>query len=105
MTTERASDLSVDFQAVNTACLRSFTSLLAIWVPGGVQRGNEWVARNPHRADRRAGSFSINIRSGKWADFATGDRGGDPVSLYAFLKGLSQSQAALELRTDWGMGR
>ena len=45
--------------------------------------GHEYVARNPTRADRRPGSFKINLRTGRWADFATGDKGGDPVSLAA----------------------
>ena len=43
---------------------------------------------NPTRADRRPGSFSVNTRTGRWADFATGDRGGDVVSLAAYLHGL-----------------
>ena len=32
-------------------------------------RGSEYVVRNPIRADRTAGSFLVNVRSGKWADF------------------------------------
>ena len=40
------------------------------------------------RSDRRPGSFSVNTRTGRWADFATGDRGGDVVSLAAYLHGL-----------------
>ena len=44
-----------------------------------------YVALNPTRNDRRPGSFKINIRTGRWCDFATGDRGGDPVSLVAYL--------------------
>jgi hypothetical protein len=59
--------------------------------------------RNPRRPDRRPGSFLINLRTGKWADFATGDKGGDPVSLAAFLFGLSQSKAAEELARMLGV--
>jgi hypothetical protein len=40
----------------------------------------------------------VNLRTGKWADFATGDRGGDPVSLAAFLFDLSQREAAQRLQ-------
>ena len=43
--------------------------------------GREYVARNPRRDDRRAGSFKINVTAGRWSDFATGDKGGDPISL------------------------
>jgi hypothetical protein len=44
-----------------------------------------YVALNPTRNDRRPGSFKINIRMGRWCDFAAGDQGGDPVSLVAYL--------------------
>jgi hypothetical protein len=37
------------------------------------------------------------MRTGRWADFATADRGGDPVSLAAYLFGLTQVQAARRL--------
>lgn len=93
----------VFFVAVNMECLRRFPGLLAQWLPDGRQRGQEWIARNPTRADRRAGSFKVNTATGRWADFATGDVGGDPVSLYAYLKGTSQSDAARALSREWGL--
>jgi hypothetical protein len=71
--------------------------LLCCWLPDGQLVGNEWVARNPRRNDRRPGSFKINIKTGRWADFATGDAGGDVISLAAYLSGLSQREAALQL--------
>jgi len=52
------------------------------------------VALNPRRHDRRLGSFSINLRTGRWADFATANRGGDIISLAAYLFGTSQVKAA-----------
>jgi hypothetical protein len=36
----------------------------------------------------------INLATGQWADFATTDRGGDPVSLCAYVEGVSQGEAA-----------
>jgi hypothetical protein len=41
--------------------------------------------------------------TGKWADFATGDKGGDPIALAAYLSGLSQVEAARELATMLGV--
>jgi hypothetical protein len=55
------------------------------------------MVRNPKRHDRRPGSFKVNLRTGKWADFATGDQGGDVVSLAAFLGGIGQREAAERL--------
>ena len=65
--------------------------------------GGEYVARNPTRHDRRPGSFKVNLRTGRWADFATGDRGGDPVSLAAYLFGLTQAEAARRLADMLGV--
>jgi hypothetical protein len=36
-------------------------------------------------------------RAGVWCDFATGERGGDPVSLYAAIMRVRQSEAARRL--------
>jgi hypothetical protein len=70
---------------------------------GGTIVGNEFVALNPKRADRHRGSFKINIRNSRWADFATGDRGGDPISLIAFLADVSQREAACLLARMLGI--
>src|SRR6187200_96291 len=86
-----------DFLGVNAAALAVLPDLLAHWLPDGHRPGAEWVATNPTRTDRRRGSFSVNTRTGRWADFATGDRGGDVVSLAAYLHGLSQADAARRL--------
>lgn len=84
----------VDFASINRAALPVLPALLARWLPDGQRAGTEWVARNPTREDRNLGSFRINLRTGRWADFATGDKGGDVVSLSAYLFGLSQVGAA-----------
>ena len=87
----------VDFDGINRAALAALPALLARWLPGGKQQGNEYMVRNPKRHDRRPGSFKVNLRTGKWADFATGDQGGDVVSLAAFLGGIGQREAAERL--------
>jgi hypothetical protein len=73
------------------------------WLPGGRIEGAEYVVRNPRRVDHRAGSFRINTRTGRWADFATGDKGGDPISLAAFLAGCGQFEAARRLAAMLGI--
>lgn len=73
----------IDFDALR-AQLDGF-ALVPQWLPGGKARGSEWISRNPTRGDRAAGSFSCNMQTGLWADFATGDTGGDLVSLWAYL--------------------
>ena len=94
---------SIDFKAVNEAALARLAEILQRWLPDGHVVGGEFIARNPTRADRRPGSFKINMTSGRWADFATGSKGGDPVSLAAYLAGCGQAEAARELATMLGM--
>lgn len=93
----------IDFAAVNRAALGRLPDILARWLPGGRIEGREYVVRNPKRHDQRPGSFKINIDTGRWADFATGDRGGDPISLAAFLFGLRQVEAAQQLGEMLGL--
>ncbi|MEZ5933898.1 MAG: hypothetical protein R3F54_18500 [Alphaproteobacteria bacterium] len=95
----------VDFTVVNAAARTNLLPILQRWLPDGRVHGREFVARNPKREDRRPGSFSINLRSGKWADFASNDRGGDPVSLAAYLFDLSQMEAARRLADMLGVQR
>ena len=87
----------VDFGAINRAALPYLPDLCARWLPEGRRRGHEYVACNPRRADNRPGSFSINLNTGRWADFAVGARGGDAVSLAAYVSGLDQVDAAIRL--------
>jgi hypothetical protein len=94
---------SIDFERLNRTALAVLPSLLVRWLPDGRRQGEEWVARNPRRADHHPGSFKINLRNGKWADFASGDKGGDVVSLAAFLAGIGQAEAARNLADMLGV--
>ena len=94
----------IDFSAINAAALQCFDSLLREWLPDGHKDGPEYKSLNPTRADSRAGSFSINVVKGVWQDFATDDKGSDPVSLYAYLfHGNDQGAAAKELGDRLGV--
>jgi hypothetical protein len=93
----------LDFSAINSAALSALPSLLLRWLPEGSASGGEYTARNLRRTDRRSGSFKINMHTGRWADFATGDKGGDVVSLAAYLAGISQGEAARRLADMLGI--
>ena len=94
----------VDFNRINRAALAALPALLTRWLPDGRQVvAGEWVSRNPRRADRTPGSFKINMRTGRWSDFAAGDKGGDVVSLAAYLAALSQADAARALARALGI--
>lgn len=88
------------YKSTNAILLNSGGTHLMQWLPSGKLEGCEFVALNPLRLDNNAGSFRINIQTGKWADFATLDKGGDLISLYAYLNKCSQSKALKRLRNS-----
>ncbi|MCC7280082.1 MAG: DUF3987 domain-containing protein [Chromatiaceae bacterium] len=95
---------SIDIATVARAALEQSERILATWLPDGKRQGAEWLARNPTRDDANPGSFSVNLLTGKWSDFATDtDKGGDLVALVAFLDNLSQPEAARRLADFLGM--
>ena len=93
----------IDFGRINRAALDRAPAVVKGLLPEGRLEGHEYVARNPLRPDRRLGSFKVNISTGRWADFATGDGGGDLVSLAAFVSGLPQREAAIRLAESMGV--
>lgn len=94
---------TLDFRRIADAALASLETLLHEWLPSGHREGHEYKALNPTRSDTRAGSFSVNINSGAWADFATDDKGGDAISLYAYLNAVSQPEAARAIAARLGI--
>ncbi|PTQ77452.1 uncharacterized protein (DUF927 family) [Nitrosomonas oligotropha] len=88
---------------VSAAALGSIDSILSHWLPGGKREGSEYLTLNPKRADSAPGSFSINLKTGKWSDFATGDKGLDLVALVAYLESETQGRAARRLAAFLGL--
>jgi hypothetical protein len=93
----------IAFSRIANAALSQADTLIPRWLPDGRRSGPEWIARNPTRADGKAGSFKVNLRTGRWGDFATDDRGGDVVSLAAYLFCLSQLEAASKIADMLGV--
>jgi hypothetical protein len=93
----------IDFGKINHAALAAFPAVLARVLPSGKQDHREWVALNPRRVDRSLGSFKVNRFNGKWCDFATGDKDGDPISLVAYVEGITQGEAARRLARMLGV--
>jgi hypothetical protein len=93
----------VEFRKISQAAAARADAIVRRWLPDGRREGHEWVARNPSRNDHHAGSFKINMRTGAWGDFATGDRGGDLISLAAFLFRLTQAEAAQRIADMLGI--
>ena len=94
----------LDFNVIRQAALAHAPTLLRRWLPDGMAKGHEFSARNPSRADHKAGSFKINLITGRWADFAVGASGGDLISLAAYLFSMGQAEAARRIADMLGVG-
>lgn len=90
----------IDFAALAGALLDRADRLVPEWLRDGTRRGHEWVCAGLHGGAGE--SLSVNLTNGRWADFATDDRGGDLVSLYAAIHGLNNGQAARQLMQALG---
>lgn len=69
----------------------------------GKRQGPEYLCLNPRRPDKSPGSFSINATTGGWGDFAIGEKGGDLVSLAAYLWAEKNGEAGRVLAEHFGI--
>ncbi len=90
-----------DFDALARVLLSRAGELLPRWLPGGTLRGQEYSCGNL-RGDP-GDSLKVNIQTGKWADFASNEKGGDLTSLYAAIEGVSQGEAAKRLAEEFAI--
>lgn len=97
----RSNSLRSRIQRANEAALGQITELLPVWLPGGRHEGQEYVCASLDGGQGQ--SCKVNLGTGKWADFATGEKGGDLVSLFAAIYGLRQSDAAQRIAEDLGI--
>jgi putative DNA primase/helicase len=89
----------IDFKAAAAAILPRARDLVPQWLGGGRVRGHEYVCADIHGG--HGDSFSVNLDTGMWADFAHPEiKGGDLISLYAEIHQLAQFEAVQQLRLD-----
>ncbi len=81
----------VDFESLGQSLLNQSESLLYTWFPAGVVKGSEFEIGDLSGSAGR--SLRVNVRTGRWKDFAAGVAGGDLISLYAAIHGVSQVEA------------
>jgi putative DNA primase/helicase len=87
----------MDFKELHQATLPKLAQLLRDIYPAGKLVGREYKVGNIR--GKAGDSLSINIDTGVWGDFATGEKGGDFTSLLAARLGYTQTDAALLVQT------
>ena len=92
------------FKTVAAAALARFDVVMDwLGLAGGKNSGSEYLPLNPKRDDHTAGSLSIHRTKGAWMEGATGDKGGDLVSLAAYLWDCGNGEAAERLGRQLGV--
>lgn len=93
-----------DFKTIAARALDRIEAVCARWLPNGKRAGHEWETGDRHGAAGK--SLKVHLtgsKSGQWADFAAGDKGGDLVSLVAYVDGIPQGEAARKLAEFLGI--
>ena len=105
MSGPKANSRRPTFAQVKAEAMRQIDQVLSHWLPDGkrVDGGKEYTAPNPTRNDKHAGSLKISLTKGTWADFATGDKGGDLIDLVRYLDRVTDLEACNKLATFLGV--
>lgn len=93
---------TIDFASLAAELSSRAEALVADWLPGGRRDGHEWRcgSLSGDEGDSCAVNIGQGIARGRWSDFATGEGGGDLISLYAAIHGLSMGAAARQICAD-----
>ena len=87
--------MTLDFAAINNTLLSNYQSTLQQWFPNGQRIGADWCVGS--LSGEAGKSLKIHVTKGVWKDFASDEGGSDPISLYAAIHNISQSEAARRL--------
>lgn len=85
----------MDFKEFAQGLLPEARSLVSSWLPQGKLKGRFWTTGSVHGESGK--SLEVDLSTGIWKDYATDEKGGDLISLYAAIKGIKQSEAARAL--------
>lgn len=83
--------MTIDFAGLGHYLKQRARELLPQWLPGGRINGKEYECGSLN--GEKGNSLKVNTETGLWSDFATGDKGGDLVSLFAAIERVDQKTA------------
>lgn len=90
---------SLNIKQIAESLAPSQETILTQICPGGTISGREYMAGSINGGPGK--SFSFNLVTGKWADFATGEKGGDIIALYAAVNRINNAEAARTLQEQY----
>lgn len=94
----------LDFKLIAARALGQIDAICTRWLPEGKRAGSEWEIGDRHGNPGK--SLKVHLtgtKAGMWSDFSAGDKGGDLISLVAYVDGCSPLDAARKLAAFLGM--
>lgn len=94
----------IDFLNVAASALDRIEAVCSHWLPAGKRAGHEWEIGD--RTGAPGKSLKVHLsgsKAGTWADFAASDKGGDLISLVAYVDNCGQLDAARKLAEFLGI--
>ena len=86
---------TIDYDRISNAALNYSEQLMSMLFPSGSILGREF--RIGSLAGEKGNSLSINLDSGLWCDFSSGDSGRNLITVWAAAKDIKNSEAAIEI--------
>ena len=83
--------MNIDYQELNLSALPHIESIVREMFPQGKKSGREWKIGS--LSGESGTSMSINLQTGLWSDFATGDKG-DILGLVSQARNVPLNDAA-----------
>lgn len=83
--------MGMNFAGLNQAALSRIIDVLNSVLPGGEIVGNEYRCADLTGGQGR--SFGVNLTTGVWSDFSTGQAGGDLIALVAEARRIKMGEA------------
>lgn len=91
----------INFSALADTMLSMAADVVPAWMPGGRHSSPEYICGSLQGGEGR--SCSVNLTTGKWSDFQSGEAGHDLVSLYAAIHEISNGKAARQLAQEYSL--
>lgn len=92
--------VAIPYTDLANHALSVIESLLSNWI-GGKRSRTEWQAEKTARGGM-GDSLTVKLSTGEWMHGASDSKGGDLISLYAYLNGLEQHTAAIDVADQIG---
>lgn len=95
---------SLDFKKIAQHAADRTEEVCRQWLPNGKRNGQEWEIGDRHGSAGKSLKIHLNgSKAGMWADFSTDDKGGDLISLVAYVENCATLEAARKLASFLGI--